>query len=144
MMVQNRADAEDLAEQVFLKALESIPSFKWRGAPVSSWLFRIAHNQVIDYRRTDKSKRMLPVDELLVSDNIGPEQAAERSSDMRLVIQAIGQLTQAQRAVIELRFAGELSTAEVAKILGKSQGAVKVLQHNALLVLRRMLSDWGQ
>jgi RNA polymerase sigma-70 factor (ECF subfamily) len=87
---------------------------------------------------------MLPVDELLVSDNIGPEQAAERSSDMRLVIQAIGQLTQAQRAVIELRFAGELSTAEVAKILGKSQGAVKVLQHNALLVLRRMLSDWGQ
>ena len=142
--VQNRADAEDLTEQVFLKALESVPSFKWRGAPVSAWLFKIAHNQVIDYRRTDKSKRTMLVDESLVSEAVGPEQAAERSSDMQLIIQAIGQLTQAQRAVIELRFAGELSTAEVAKILGKSQGAVKVLQHNALLALRRMLSERGQ
>jgi RNA polymerase sigma-70 factor (ECF subfamily) len=60
------------------------------------------------------------------------------------MIQAVGQLTQAQRDVIELRFAGELSTAEVAKILGKSQGAVKVMQHSALSSLRRKLSDWGQ
>ena len=144
LRVQNRTEAEDLAEQVFLKALESSPSFKWRGAPVSAWLFRIARNQVIDYWRTDKSKRMLPVDESLISGAIEPEEAAERNSDIQLMIQAVGQLTQAQRDVIELRFAGELSTAEVAKILGKSQGAVKVLQHSALSSLRRKLSDWGQ
>ena len=142
--VQNRADAEDLTEQVFLKALESSPSFRWRGAPVSAWLFRIARNQVIDFRRMDKSKRMLPVDESLVSDAIEPEEAAEQSSDIQLVIEAVGQLTQSQRAVIELRFAGGLSIAETAKVMGKSQGAVKALQHSAMSELRKTLAKWGQ
>ena len=142
LRVQSQTEAEDLAEQVFLKALESSPSFKWRGAPISAWLFRIARNQVIDYRRTDKSKRTLPLNESLVSDTIDPERAAERDSDIRQLIQAVGQLTQAQRDVIELRFAGGLSTAEVAKILGKSIGAVRVLQHAALAALRGKLSDW--
>jgi len=142
LRVQNQTEAEDLAEQVFLKALESSPSFKWRGAPISSWLFRIARNQVIDYWRTDKSKRTLPLNEFLVSDTIDPERAAERNSDIRQLIQAVGQLTQAQRDVIELRFAGGLSISEVANILGKSPGAVKVLQHSALATLRRKLSGW--
>jgi RNA polymerase sigma-70 factor (ECF subfamily) len=66
---------------------------------------------------------------------------AERNLDINQVVQAVGQLTQAQRDVIELRFAGELSTAEVAKVLGKSQGAVKVMQHSALAALRRRLSS---
>jgi len=142
LRMQNQTEAEDLAEQVFLKALESSPSFKWRGAPISSWLFRIARNQVIDYRRTDKSKRTLPLNEFLVSDTMDPEMAAERDSDIRQLIQAVGQLTQAQRDVIELRFAGGLSISEVADILRKSPGAVKALQHSALATLRRKLSGW--
>ncbi len=141
--VQDRSMAEDLAEQVFLKALEASPSFKWRGAPISSWLFRIARNQVIDYHRTEKSGRSLPLSESLVSDAVGPEVAAERNWEIRRAIEAVGQLTQAQRDVIELRFAGELSTAEVAEILGKSQGAVKVLQHSALTALRKKLTYRG-
>ena len=59
------------------------------------------------------------------------------------MLHAVGHLTQSQRDVIELRFAGGLSTAEVAKILGKSQGAVKVMQHSALAALRKKLSSWG-
>ncbi len=144
LRVRNQTEAEDLAEQVFLKALESGPSFKWRGAPVISWLFRIARNQVIDYWRTDKSKRTLPLDESLVSDAIDPENAAERNSDVRQLIQAVSQLTQKKRDVIELRVAGELSTDDVAKILGKSQGAVKALQHSGLAALRRKLSNWSK
>ncbi len=143
LRVQNRTEAEDLTAQVFLKALESSPSFKWRGAPISSWLFRIARNRVIDYRRTDKSKRTLPLNESLVSDTIDPERAAERNSDIRQLIQATGQLTQAQRDVIELRFAGGLSISEVANVLRKSPGAVKALQHSALATLRRKLSGWS-
>ena len=143
LRVHDQTEAEDLTEQVFLKALESSPSFKWRGAPVSSWLFRIAHNLVVDYWRANKSKQTLPLDESLTSDAVAPELAAERNSDIRQVIQAVSQLTEAQRDVIELRFAGELSTAEVARILGKSQGAVKVLQHNALGALRKRLSGWS-
>ena len=140
LRVRNQTEAEDLTEQVFLRALESSPSFKWRGAPISSWLFRIARNQVIDYWRTDKSKRTLRLNASLVSNTIDPERAAERNSDIRQLIQAVGQLTQAQRDVIELRFAGGLSVSEVANILGKSPGAVKVLQHSALATLRRKLS----
>lgn len=144
LRVQNQAEAEDLTEQVFLKALESSKSFKWRGAPIPSWLFRIARNHVIDYWRTDKSKRTLPLDDSLISDTIDPpERVAEKNADIRQLIQAISQLTQAQRDVIELRFAGGLSTAEVAGILGKSQGAVKVMQHSALTALRRRLADWS-
>ena len=141
LRVRNQTEAEDMAEQVFLKALESGPSFTWRGAPIVSWLFRIARNLVIDYWRGDKSKRTLPLDEYIVSDMVGPETAAERNSDIRQMIQAVSQLTRSQRDVIELRFAGGLSTADVAKILGKSQGAVKVLQHNALVALRKRLSS---
>lgn len=141
--VRDRTEAEDLAERVFLKALEASPSFKWKGAPISSWLFRIARNQVIDYRRTDKSGRGLPLDDTLASDAVSPEAWAERNWEIRRVIEAVGQLTPAQRDVIELRFAGELSTAEVAEILGKTQGAVKVLQHSALAALRRKLGGRG-
>ena len=141
LRVGDRTEAEDLAGQVFLKALESISSFNWRGVPVSAWLFRIAHNQVIDHWRTDKAKLHSLLEEWLVSDDMDPVLEAERSLDIRQVVQAVGQLTQAQREVIELRFAGELSTAEVAKVLGKSQGAVKVLQHSALVALRKRLSS---
>ena len=81
--------------------------------------------------------------ESLVSDAVDPEVAAERNWEIRRAIEAVGQLTQAQRDVIELRFAGELSTAEVAEILGKSQGAVKVLQHSALTALRKKLTYRG-
>ena len=144
LRVSNREEAEDMAGQVFLKALESISSFKWRGVPVSAWLFRIAHNQVIDYWRNAKSKGSLPLDESLVSNDIDPEEVAEMNLDISRLVKALRQLTKAQREVIELRFAAELSTAEVAKILDKSQGAVKVLQHNALKTLRGRLSELEQ
>jgi len=141
LRVGDKTEAEDLAGQVFLKALESISSFKWRGVPVSAWLFRIAHNQVIDYRRTSKAKLHSPLEESLVSDDTDPVLEAERNLDIHQVVQAVGHLTQAQRDVIELRFAGGLSTAEVANVLGRSQGAVKVLQHSALVALRKRLSS---
>jgi RNA polymerase sigma-70 factor (ECF subfamily) len=141
--IANRTEAEDLTEQVFLKALEASPSFRWRGAPISSWLFKIARNQVIDYIRVSKSRKNVPLNEYIVGDHVDPEEAAEKSSNVRQLIKAVGQLTEAQRDVIELRFAGGLSTAEVAKVLGKSQGAVKVMQHSALVALRKKLSNLG-
>jgi len=143
LRVRNQSEAEDLTEQVFLKALEAGPSFRWRGAPISSWLFRIARNQVIDFWRTDKTGRTVTLDESLIDDIANPERTAERNEDIRQVIREMGQLTQAQREVIELRFAAELSTAEVARVLGKSQGAVKVMQHSALAALRKRLAGWS-
>ncbi|MBF8304222.1 MAG: polymerase sigma-70 factor, subfamily [Dehalococcoidia bacterium] len=138
--VRNTMLAEDLAEQVFLKALSSISSFTWRGGPFASWLFRIAHNLIIDYYRKPSSKEQpLPDWDLATSDS-DPTKMAEINVTMETVLQSLQKLTAAQRQAIELRFIADLSVEETAKIMGKSQGAIKALQHSALESLRRLLS----
>ncbi|MBI2906612.1 MAG: sigma-70 family RNA polymerase sigma factor [Chloroflexi bacterium] len=136
----NKADAEDLTEQVFLKALESIGNYRWRGMPFSSWLFRIAHNLVVDLIRRRSRAEMAPLIEAIPSKEPGPLELVELKVTLQELAAAIKRLTEAQRQVISFRFAGELSSAEVAAIMGKSEGAVKALQHSALVTLRRCLA----
>jgi len=136
----NKIEAEDMTQQVFLNAIKSISSFKWQGKPFSAWLFRIAHNQMVDYLRKQSRRVTVPLAESLVSTDDGPELIAEQHLDMERVLLATQHLTRAQREVISLRFAGELPVAEVARVMGKSQGAVKALQHSAIAALRRHLS----
>jgi RNA polymerase sigma-70 factor (ECF subfamily) len=135
-----KADAEDVTQQVFIKALQAIASFKWKGVPFSAWLFRIAHNQVVDYLRKEKKMVKVPLNESSSRSDSDPQQMAERSLDIEQLISATQQLTRAQREVIGLRFAGELSIAEVAKTMNKSEGAVKALQHSAIVSLRKTMS----
>ncbi len=137
--IGDQVEAEDMTQQVFLNALQSISSFNWTGAPFSAWLFRIAHNQVVDYLRKKSKHAGAPLDESLVKDDSDPQQMVEFSLNIEQVRLATVQLTEAQREVISLRFAGGLSIAEVAKIMGKSQGAVKTLQHSAIVALRKIL-----
>jgi RNA polymerase sigma-70 factor (ECF subfamily) len=139
LRIGDKMEAEDVTQQVFLKALQSISSFKWKGVPFAAWLFRIAHNQVVDYLRKKGKRTAVPLDESLVSGDSNPQQMAERSLDIEQLILATGRLTEAQREVISLRFAGGLPIAQVAKIMGKSQGAVKALQHSAIVTLRKVL-----
>ena len=140
LRIGNRTEAEDITQQVFLKALQSISSFRWRGIPFSAWLFRIAHNQVVDYLRKKTRQATVPVGESTVSLIDGPQLIVEQKLDIEQLLLAIKRLTQAQREVISLRFAGELPIAQAAKIMGKSQGAVKALQHSAIVALRKALS----
>jgi len=141
LKIGNGTEAEDMTQQVFLKALRSISSFRWRGIPFSAWLFRIAHNQVVDYFRKKAKRVTVPIDKLpVIASDDNPQLMAERRVDIEQLVSATGQLTEAQREVISLRFAGELPVAEVARIMGKSQGAVKALQHSAIVALRRTLS----
>ena len=140
LKIGNRIEAEDITQQVFVNALKSISSFRWKGVPFSAWLFRIAHNQVVDYLRK-KSKRVTePLDGSRVISDSNPQQLVERNLDIEQLVWATKRLTKAQQEVISLRFAGELSIAQVAKAMGKSEGAVKALQHSALSALRKMLS----
>jgi len=141
LRVGDRMEAEDMTQQVFLKALQSITSFKWRGVPFTAWLYRIARNQVIDHQRK-KGKRQpdVPIDESLASNADDPQAIAEQNLDIERVLLATRQLTEAQREVISLRFTSELPIAEVAGIMGKSQGAIKALQHSAIAALRRILT----
>lgn len=148
LRVRNQADAEDIAQQVFLKALEKIGSYRWRGMPFASWLFRIAHNLVVDYWKKKSREKVVAVapeeiDEMAASPN-DPATLAELNFDMKQLSAACEQLTDGQREIISLRFAGGLSVAEAAKVMGKSEGAVRVLQHAALVKLRRILCPTGE
>ena len=143
LRVRDQADAEDITQQVFLKALENIGSYRWRGMPFASWLFRIAHNLVVDHwkkKSRQKVEAVAPeeVDQMAESSN-DPATLAELKFDMKQLSVACEQLSDGQREIVSLRFAGGLSVAEAAKVMGKSEGAVKVLQHAALVKLRRIL-----
>lgn len=139
LRIGDKTEAEDMSQQVFLKALRSISSFKWQGTPFTAWLFRIAHNQVVDYLRKKTNQPATDVDESLVDDKRSPQLTVEHNLDIKQLLSATKRLTHAQQEVISLRFASELSIAEVAKITGRSQGAIKALQHSAIISLRKAL-----
>jgi RNA polymerase sigma-70 factor (ECF subfamily) len=110
-----------------------------QGVPFTSWLFRIAHNQMVDYVRKE-SKKPVPLDESLpIKDDSDLEGEVETKIEMEKVVLATKQLTKAQREVISLRFAGGLTITEAAKTMRKSEGAIKALQHSAILALRKTL-----
>ena len=140
LRIGNEAEAEDVTQQVFLNALQSISSFRWKGVPFSAWLFRSAHNQVVDYLRKKTRQATESLDESLVISKSDPQLVVEQRLDIEQLMLATKQLTKAQQEVIALRFVSELSTAQVAKVMGKSEGAVKALQHSAIVALRKALS----
>ena len=139
LKIGDRTEAEDITQQVFLSAVKSISSFKYKGTPFSAWLYRIAHNRIVDYLRK-KKRATVQLDETIADKNPGPELAAERKVDIEQLAGATGKLTSAQQEVISLRFTGELPVAQVARIMGKSEGAIKALQHSAIVSLRKVLS----
>lgn len=141
LKVGNEAEAEDLTQDVFVKALEAIGSYRWRNLPFASWIFRIAHNQVIDYfRKQGKVEKVdLEDDDVAPVDESNPAQIAEQRFEIAELRDNIKKLSPSQREVISLRFGAELSTAEIAEALGKSAGTVKALQYNGIVALRKMM-----
>ena len=137
--IGNRTDAEDIAGEVFLKALESLGSYKHRGIPMQAWLFKIAHNLVVDYLRKMSKRKTVDIDSITVRSNENPEAVAEVNIEVERVKKAMGQLTREQREVLSLRFFGELTSKETAAIMGKSDGAVREMQRAATSKLRILL-----
>jgi len=138
MSVGNRHDAEDLTTQTFLKMLESIKRFRWQSAPFSAWLFRIAHNLAMDHFRA--SRRWQPEEE--VPEPVGEtepsaEAVAFRAIGRQSMLELIEGLSPEQKQVLTLKFVFNLPNAEVATILGKTEGAIKSLQHRALVSLQK-------
>ena len=134
--------AQDLTSEVFVRMVEKLDTFEPSGRPLLAWLYTIARNLVADdYRRNGKVTH-LPLDEALTSGmHANPVRQAEQSllaDCLRLVIE---KLTEDQQQVILLKYVENQSNAQVARILGKTQGAVKSLQHRALASLRRALEE---
>lgn len=136
----NRTEAEDLTQTVFVKALENISRFQWRGAPFAAWLFRIARNQIIDHYRKSGKRASSELPEQLADGADSPQEMAEKQSEIARMVAATRDLTKLQREVINLRFAAGLSIAEAARLMDKNENAVKALQHSAVRALRRTLA----
>ncbi len=141
-------DAEDLAEEVFLKAFRSINKFKWRlskkseRSPFGSWLFRIAYNDVVSfYRQTARRPAASELTDDIRDGTRGPVKIAEQRFAIEEAFQAVRELPPAQRDVILLRFSAGLSVTETAEALGKQENNVKVLQHKGIKQLRNMLTS---
>ncbi len=143
LKIGERTEAEDITQQVFVNAIKAIGSYDYKGTPFSAWLYRIAHNKIVDYLRKKSKRPLAPLSESLVDNAPGndPRATAYHNLDMDMVRQATKQLTPAQQEVIALRFSGDLSITEVARAMGKSEGAVKALQHSAVLSLRKILCE---
>ena len=140
MSVGNRHDAEDLTTQVFVKMLESIGKFRWRSAPFSAWLFRIAHNLAMDHFRANK--RWQPEEEVPEpdpGDGSAAEEEALEAIGRQSMLELIEKRSHEQQQVLTLKFVFNFSNAEAATILDKTEGAIKSLQHRALASLQRQL-----
>ena len=143
--VGNRHDAEDLTTQTFLKMLESIGKFRWRSAPFSAWLFRIAHNLAMDHFRA--SRRWQPEEEVPEpepDEATSAEAGALQSIGRKSMLELIEELSPEQQQVLTLKFLFNFANAEAATILGKSEGAIKSLQHRALASLQRQIEKREQ
>ena len=137
--VGNIADAEDLSQQVFLKAWQAIGRYKKTSSPFLAWLMRISHNLVVDFYRSKKDKAYLDFEIAASDSHSSPERVAEMEFDQQQLRKVILQLPVEQQQVILMSFIEGFSHAEIASSLGKSEGAIRVILHRALKKMRNML-----
>jgi RNA polymerase sigma-70 factor (ECF subfamily) len=150
---RDRAATEDLTSEVFHKALQNLPRFKWTGAPFAAWLLRIASNMIVDRAKRTSREGNVPLNESEPSLTVGLvshrgsrppqtqqtdlEDAERRARVFKLIDELVGD----QHRVVVMRFAEEKSIREIADELDRSEGAVKQLQFRALESLRKRLQD---
>ena len=139
--VGNIKDAEDLTQQVFLKAWNAIGRYRKTASPFVAWLMRISHNLVIDFYRSKKDKAYLDFDIAASDLHSSPARVAETEFDQQQLRRAILRLPADQQQVIMMSFIEGFSYAEIASTLGKSEGAIRVIQHRALKRMRNMLEE---
>lgn len=140
LRVSHREEAEDLTHQVFLSAWQNIGSFQEQGLPVSSWLYQIARNRVIDHYRTKHTA--IPLDD--AAEDIHPSiddiaDSLETKIQLEQIRIALRSLHPDQQDIIIMRFVEGLSNTEVAVALKKNEGTIRVLQHRALRNLKKQL-----
>lgn len=137
--MRNPEEAEDIAEETFVRALGAIRRFQIGKQPFAAWLYRIAHNLVVDHYRAHRPTVAVEDQPLVAGADADPEREALRTLTSESIREALQWLTPEQAEVIVLRFVNELSTSEAAVIMGKNEGTIRGLQFRALQALRRHL-----
>lgn len=142
VVLRDHEAAEDVTSDVFMGVLRNIGSFEWRqGSTFESWIFRIAHNVIVDEKRRQLRRPTVPLaeeDEMGLASPADIEDAVITAVELREAWRNVAGLPRGQRQVLELRLVAGLSAEETGEVLGKSTGAVRVLQHRALTNLREM------
>ena len=143
--VGTKQEAEDLAHEVFMSAWQKLPNFESQGFPFSSWLYKIARNRVIDHYRTKKTNVSIDEDitisETLFSDSVDPESGFDRGQQLSKIKIAMQDLNAEQREVITMRFVEDLSPLEIAQILNKREGTIRIIQHRAILKIKKNIDS---
>lgn len=130
----NVCDAEDLTAKVFFQALTHLPRYRHRGFPFSAWLFRIAHNVAANWYRDRRRSHTVPLETVTLAEDGGD--GLEREEEAYLVRSLVAQLPPKRQHLLLLKFVEELPNAEIGRIMGRSEGAVKGLLHRTLRDLR--------
>lgn len=136
--VGNHADAEDLTSRVFFRALQHIGRYQDQGVPFSAWLYRIARNMVANWHRDNSRRQFLALDDVAqwrFSED-GPEVTAQFAENKELLLTALRRLPPDRQEMLILKFVDRLPNAEIGRIMGRSEGAIKSLYHRTLLALR--------
>jgi len=136
----NQADAEDITQEVFIRAWKAINKYKRTGAPFVAWLIVIARNLIVDHHKS--RKKLVSLEEGKATSNCvetNPEAMTEASLNRSYTRKAVMKLKGEKQKVILMRFIDGFSYREIAKVLNKSEGAVRVIQYRALNDLRRMM-----
>ncbi|MGH2538235.1 MAG: sigma-70 family RNA polymerase sigma factor [Candidatus Promineifilaceae bacterium] len=133
----NHQDAEDLTARVFFRVLQHLPSYQDHGVPFSAWLFRIARNLLANWYRDESKRKSVPLDAVLhLAAADAPEMPAELAVDRDALLAAIRRLPAERQELLILKFVEKLPNAEVGRILGRSERAIKSLYYRTLLALR--------
>lgn len=136
--IGSEADAEDITSRVFYRAFGHINTYVDKGVPFSAWLYRIAHNLIANWHRDSHRRKEVPLDDQLElpvkADH--PERAMEKTQEVEQLLQGIRRLSADRQQLLILKFVEDYSNAEIADIMGKSEGAIKSLYHRALIALR--------
>lgn len=142
----NQQDAEDLTARTFYKALKHIGTYVHRGAPFSAWLYRIAHNMVANWHRDRQRHQELGLEEQALHGRlatVSPEHSAESNEERAALLRAIRRLPADRQQLLLLKFIESMSNAQIGKVMGRSEGAVKSLYHRTLIALREDLRSRG-
>ena len=137
--VQDSDQAEDLTADVFLRAVDGLSRYNERGLPFGAWLFRIAHDRVVDFYRKTGRRPIVELTDAFISDDAGPDVSIEITESRERLYEAISHLTDEQQEVIQFRFMENWSLEDTGRMMNKSANAIKALQHRALQSLQRYI-----
>jgi len=143
--VGDQEEAEDLTARTFFRALRKINSYEDRGLPFSAWLYRIAHNLVANWHRSQSRRKSVQLDEIITAatDATSPSRLVEKREAQETLLEVIRGLPEDRQQLLILKFVERMPNAQIGQVMGRSESSIKSLYHRTLKTLRSDLQERG-